>query len=101
MSVICWAARNWPADTLDSPTSPISPPAQLARVPARSSDQASFARTHDYTRHDATCLFAAFNIADGTPSTSCTAAPRPLCRQPVHRRLGRSATTRSADQPQR
>ena len=34
-------------------------------------------RTHDYLRHGITSLFAAFNIADGTVISSCTAATGP------------------------
>ena len=30
-------------------------------------------RTHDYVRHGITSLFAAFNIADGTVISACTA----------------------------
>jgi hypothetical protein len=31
---------------------------------------------HDYAKNGVTSLFAAFNMADGTGSTSCTAATR-------------------------
>ena len=34
-------------------------------------------RTHDYARHGTTSLFAAFNIADGTVISACTAATAP------------------------
>ena len=34
-------------------------------------------RTHDYVRHGTTTLFAAFNIADGTVITTCTAGTGP------------------------